>query len=652
VSASEWTLIGKVHSLAFSQEVPRQIDMSESPQKPREKRGAILCLLLAATTLFFYNPIVRNQFVDFDDLAYIRKNLHIQSGLTWATVKWSFTTFYQGNWHPLTWLSHAVDYQLFHLNPVGHHYTSLLFHTANVLLLFLLLRRATGSAWPSFTVAALFALHPINVESIAWAAERKNVLSMMFFLLALHAYDRYARRGATSLYVLVTFFFILGLLAKPQIITLPFVLLLWDYWPLQRMGTKSAATESTAARSSVPLAPASPRSFRYLLLEKSPLFVLAAADAVVTMISQRAGNSVRSLSEISLPLRFENVFVSYARYIGKAFWPTPLVPLYPLPEHSLPPAQVAAAVAILLMLSALVLYRRQRRYLLFGWLWFLGTLVPMIGIVAVGDQAIADRYAYLPFIGLFIAAAWTLRDLVSEKKIPKAMVTAAATAVLLIFGGLTYRQLGFWHDSETLWRYTLKVTDRNFVAHNNLALALRDQGRSDEAIVEFRAAMALHNYYPDQILALALYELQVGHPQEAIEACNIAERSSADPVIRAAAMSEAGQGYLQLHRYDEAADSFKNALRTNSKDSLALMGSGVLALRERQYELAATQFLHAAQIDSSDVDVLLLAQALRRSGHVAEADSFRAQVLKISKDPGQAEIAAGQILSFAGLKPI
>jgi len=613
----------------------------------REKRVVVFCLLLVAATLAFYNPIVRNQFVDFDDMAYILKNSHVQGGLTWDTVKWSFTTFYYGNWHPLTWMSHALDYQIFRLNPIGHHYTSLLLHTANAVLLFLLLWRATGFTWPSLVVAALFALHPVNVESVAWAAERKNVLSMLFFLLALHAYDRYARTGRRYFYLAVTIFFALGLMAKPQIVTLPFVLLLWDYWPLQRMGAGSATGGLPAS--------VTPRSFSFLVREKLPLFVLAAGDSVVTVIAQRAGNTVRTLSEVSVSARLENVFVSYVRYLGKAFWPSPLVPMYPHPGNSLPAWQVVGAVALMLLLSALALRWRERRYLLVGWLWFLGTLVPMIGIVTVGDQAMADRYGYLPFIGLFVAVVWALGAAASERGIRGVWLTASAVGVLFLLGSLTHRQLGYWRDNETLWRYTLSVTERNYVAHNNLALALRQQGRSDEAIQEFRAGKALHHYPPPQILALALYELQTGHPQEAIEECDSVLRASADPVdpkTQAAASSEIGQAHMQLRHYDQAAESFQNALRLNSEEGMALMGSGVLALHQGRPEVAVTQLAHAVKVDPSDVNALLLAEALRRAGRAAEADSVAAQVQKMSPDVSQAQIAAGQFLSFAGLKPL
>src|SRR6266446_319080 len=627
----------------------------QPPSASREAHVVILCLLLVAATLVFYNPIIHNQFIDFDDSSYILKNSWVQGGLTWDTVKWSFTTLREGNWHPLTWLSHALDCQIFRLNPAGHHYTNLLLHAANVVLLFLLLRQATGLTWPSLVVGALFALHPVNVESVAWAAERKNVLSMLFFLLALHAYDRYARTGRRYLYLLVAICFAVGLMAKPQIVTLPFVLLLWDYWPLQRIGAGSAAGGLSA--------PSTPRSFRYLVWEKAPLFILAVVDSVITVVAQRAGNTVRTFTEVSVTARLENVFVSYIRYIGKALWPSRLAAMNPRPAISLPAWQVVGAVVLLLLLSALVLRWRNRRYLLVGWFWFLGTLVPMIGIITVGEQTMADRYAYLPFIGLFVAAvwtlhAWTLDAVASEHRTRGAWRAGAAVLVVFILGCLTYRQLGYWHDDETLWRHALNVTKGNYMAHNNLAIALAKQGRSEEAVVQFQAATALHKYPPDQVLKLAFYELRVGHPEEAIEESDSVLRASADrvdpvdPKTQAAAWSEIGQAHLQLRQYDQAAECYQNALRLNPENGMALIGSGIMAMRQGQSELAVTQLTHAVKIDPSDVNVLLLAQALRRAGHAEQADSTEVEVQKISSDPRQAQIEAGQFLSFAGLKPL
>ena len=602
---------------------------------PREKHVVISCLLLAAVTLAFYNPIVRNQFVDFDDLSYIVKNNHVLGGVTWTTVKWAFTTFRDGNWHPLTWLSHALDCQIFHLNPIGHHYNSLLLHAACAVLLFLLFRRATGLTWPSLVVAALFALHPVNVESVAWAAERKNVLSMLFFLLALYAYDSYARTGRRYLYWLVTASFALGLLAKPQIVTLPFVLLLWDYWPLQRMDAGSAAQ-------GLPAAP-TPRSFAYLVWEKWPLFVLAAADSIVTVIAQHAGSSVRTLSEVSVSARLQNVFVSYVRYIGKAFWPTRLVPLYPRPVSSLPAWQVLGSAALLLIVSALVIRWRDRRYLAVGWFWFLGTLIPMIGIVTVGEQAMADRYAYLPYIGLFVAVVWALGEAASKREIRGAWLAGFAVLLLCVLGSLTYRQLGYWHDNETLWRYALSVTEGNYTAHSNLALALAKEGQPEEALYHFHRAKALHKYPAVQLLALATYalsRLQVGAP------VGVSRR---DPWPR----DSAPQEYEQLLRqYDQATESYQKAVRLNPDDGPALTGLAVLALRQGHPDVAVEQLAHAVKVDPNDVNVLLYAQALRRAGRAAEADSASAQVQKISTDLGQAQFDAGQFLAFVGLKPL
>jgi len=537
-------------------------------------------------------------------------------------------------------MSHALDCQVFGLNPIGHHYTSLLFHLANAVLLFLLFRQATGFNWLSLFVAALFALHPVNVESVVWAAERKNVLSMFFFLLTLIVYDRYARRGGRYLYLLVTVLFALGLMAKSQIVTLPFVLLLWDYWPLERM---SAPKGSLGVLKS--------GAFAYLVLEKLPLFVLAAADSAITLWAQRAGGSVRALAEVPTSVRLENAVVCYVEYIGKAFWPYRLAPLYPRPVSSLPIWQVVGAAAILLLASAVVWRWRDRRYLAVGWCWFLGTLVPMIGFITVGEQAMADRYAYIPFIGLFVAVVWGLNALITGHRISGVWPATAAVAVVLVLGCLTYRQIGYWRDSETLWRYTLSVTDRNYVAHNNLGVALAKQGRAEEAILEYRTGNLLHQYSPLPLLGLGYEELLLGHTQEAIKDCNTVLQESTDPKLQAAAWSEFGQAHMQLQHYDLATESYQKAFRLNPQDNGALVGTGLLALHEGKSDLAVTQFFNAVQVEPSDANVLLYEQALRRAGRSAEADSAAVQVQKVSSDLSHAHLEVGQLLSLAGLKP-
>jgi tetratricopeptide (TPR) repeat protein len=623
--------------------------------RSRETPLIIYCLLLVAVTLAFYNPIIHNQFTGFDDWSYILKNPQVQAGLTLQTVKWSFTTFREGNWHPLTWISHALDYQLFHLNPVGHHYTNLLLHTANAVLLFLLLRRATANLWPSLLVAFLFALHPVNVESIAWASERKNVLSTLFFLLALHAYDRYARCESRTqrryLYLAVAGSFVLGLLAKPQIVTFPFVLLLWDYWPLRRTGShESKRVFSSAAPTQISNAPL-PQSWRRLVLEKLPLFFIAGADSMVTIVAQRAGNAVRTVSEAPLSQRFDNIPVSYVRYLGKLLWPARLVPLYPR-TTSLPSSLVIGSVAILLLISALVVRSPHRRYLTIGWLWFLGTLVPMIGIVTVGEQAMADRYAYIPYIGLFIAIVWSLNELHSAFRIPTRWRAVPAIAVLLILGVLTSRQLKFWHDDETLWRYTLSVTDGNYVAHNNLALMYSKGGRSEEAIVEFRAAKSLHKYPANQVLALAFYELRHGHPQDAVDECQSVLDDSSDPKVEAVAYGEIGQAHLQMRQYDLASQAFSTALKLSPDNAMALVGAGVLDLRKGRTGLAVSQLVLAVNNDPSDVNFLLLAQALLRDGRSVDAKHALTEAKRVSEDLTVAQTTATQFLTVAGVTPI
>ena len=364
------------------------------------KKILVLSLFLVVATVALYYPAIHHPFVNYDDDGYVTENVHVQTGLNWDMVEWAFTSYDQANWHPVTWLSHALDCQLFQLDPAGHHGTNVLLHALNVVLLFWILVQATGSAGRSFMVAALFALHPINVESVVWIAERKNLLSMLFFLLALGVYRWYARGPRPGRYAVVALLFALGLMAKPQVITLPFVLLLWDYWPLRRMFTDGEFA-ATGAATIFPV-----RSFSRLILEKLPLVVLSAVNAAITMQAQRLGGLN---PDVSLSARLANALVCYARYVGKAVWPTRLAPMYPHPGNSLAKWEVFTALLFLLVVTALVTAGRRHRYLPVGWLWFLGTLIPMIGLVQVGRQAMADRYAYLPFIGLFIMICWGWR---------------------------------------------------------------------------------------------------------------------------------------------------------------------------------------------------------------------------------------------------
>lgn len=617
------------------------------------RQTSIFCLLLVVIVLVAYSPLAHNRFIAFDDASYIFMNSHIQGGLTWDTLKWSFTTFHEGNWHPLTWLSHAVDYQLFHSNPVGHHYMNLLIHAANAVLLFLLLIRATNAPWASWMVAALFALHPVNVESVAWTAERKNVLSMLFFLLAMLAYDRYARlkagpeldpagsraRSSSFLwFAAVVICFVLGLMSKPQIVTLPFVLLLWDYWPLGRLSFAQEESGDGTRET---------HSLAYLVWEKWPLFALALIDSIITLIAQRAGNAIRTVSQVSPSARFENAFVSYARYLGKAFWPTRLAPLYPHPQNSLPLWQVSASIALLIAITAFVLYERKSPYLAVGWFWFLGTMVPMIGIITVGEQGMADRYAYLPYIGLFIAVVWGPRDLALRYEVKPVWVAIPAALVLCTLSFLTYRQIHYWSDDETLWRYTLSVTDKNYSAHDNLALALVDAGRIDEAIPHFRAAYALHRYPTDQLLKLGFYELRMGHFEDAIDAGNVALAASKDSATEAIALREIGRAQISLRRFNEAEQTYREALALNPNDADTLVNVGLLALHSGNTTQAVDDFSRAAKSDPRDVNLILLSQALLYAGQIAEADRVLAQAQQSAPNFADSQQAVATFLGMA-----
>src|SRR5580700_1852215 len=420
-----------------------------------------LAVSLALATLAVYHSVGSHPFIDYDDHDYVTNNSHVKAGLTWDTFTWAWTSTQASNWHPVTWLSHAADCELHGLNPSGHHWTNLLLHTLNVALVFLLLERVTGARWRSLFAAALFALHPLNVESVAWIAERKNVLSTLFFLSALGAYGWYAAKPGVKRYLVVAAFFALGLAAKPMVITLPFVFLLMDFWPLQRVqgwgpatasraraGKRKQATEDEAIASPLGL-PSRPVS--RLLLEKLPLFIFLFASAIITVIAQRS-SAIRSLSKIPMDERLENALYSYALYIWKAFWPTRLALFYPHPTDTLTGWQLGLAFLFLFSVTALVWNQRSvRPYLVTGWLWYLGTLVPVIGIVQVGDQAMADRYAYIPLIGIFVMVVWGIGDWADGRNVNVGLRWAASVAVLAALSFLTWRQIGYWRSDIDVW---------------------------------------------------------------------------------------------------------------------------------------------------------------------------------------------------------
>jgi len=532
----------------------------------------VLASIVLVIALAAYYPVNGLPFFVLDDGKYITGNSHIKYNFNWDTVKWAFTTFYATNWHPLTWLSHALDCRLFFLNPARHHDTNLLLHGLNVLLLFWILWRATGYAGRSFMVAALFALHPVNVESVAWISERKNLLSLFFLLLAVGAYRWYARRPRAGSYAMVAFLYAMGLMAKPQVITLPFVLLLWDYWPLQRMFPSSVQSGSQGG----PGAAVPARSFSWLVVEKLPLLALSAASAVLTLKAQKAGGAIgNGLNSYPFPLRLENATDSYVRYVAKALWPSHLAIFYPHVEGLLNPWQVAGASILLLAITALVIAGRHRRYLLVGWLWFLGTLVPMIGVVQVGTQAMADRYAYLPFIGLFIMGCWGVPDLLLSRRtaasegsanlaghgyLSIAGLAVVSFSILLALLLVTRRQLDYWADDLTLWSHAAQVTRGNWLAEDMVGEALRDKGEPEAAMQHFRAAVAIYPAAPFPYFHIGLYEQEHGNLPEAIaQYKKVISLTQNDPALfaslRLAAFTNLSVVYRDLGDFTNAGES-------------------------------------------------------------------------------------------------
>ena len=618
----------------------------QSPQK----RTLVLCLLLTAVVLLAYSPVTHNGFLNYDDDTYITNNPHVRAGLTRATLKWAFTTYDEANWHPLTWLSHALDCQLFGLNPAGPHFVNVLLHAANAVLLFLLLQSDTGFRWRSLMVAALFALHPINVESVAWAAERKNVLSMMFFLFALHAYVWYTRRPGLRRYAAVAFFFALALLSKPQAITLPFVLLLWDYWPLRRIDTPVAA-DAAGPAGNVPKT-----SIGRLVLEKLPLLLLSAASAVITMKAQNAGGAIKTFSQYSPLLRLETAVVSYVSYIGKALWPSKLVALYPHPTQLYPAWQVGMAGFVLMLVIAFVVLPlirrdRDRRHLAVGWFWFLGTLLPMIGFVQVGAQGIADRYAYIPLIGLFLMLTWLAADWaaywVKAYQLRASWLAIAAVGWLLVLGALTHRQVGYWHDIPSFWNRTLALTQNNYVAHDTFGEYLARQGKIEEAAAHFRAALAIR---PDDLpanLNLGTYEHGRGNLPAAIERYWMVALHAGDVNLRATAYGNLGSAYRQMGELVKAKQCFETALQLapDRTMAMAMIGLGLIAERNGDPSEAVRQYSRAMSVQPTDVGFLLLARALQQEGRSNEANAILERVSRSSPNLAEAQAMAESLRS-------
>jgi Flp pilus assembly protein TadD len=596
----------------------------------------LLALLLIGATVALYAPVSHHPFLNYDDDFYVSDNVHVKAGLTGETIAWAFTTFDEANWHPLTWLSHALDYQMFELDPAGHHDVNLLLHALNVALLFWVLWRATGCPGRSLMVAALFALHPINVESVAWVAERKNLLSMFFFLLALGAYRWYASRPRVGRYCIVVLLFVLGLMSKPQLITLPFVLLLWDYWPLQRV----AIRKQDVARTAEPAAIFPQKSLLWLVKEKLPLFALSAASAVITMKAQALNGGLNA--DVPLASRIANAIFSYARYLGQALWPARLAPIYPHPGSSLKGWEIAGASILLIVITALVVAFRRQRYLLVGWLWFVGTLVPMIGVVQVGRQAMADRYAYLPFVGLFLMVGWGFGDWAKRRHIPLAWQAGVGMAVLLALALVTYRQIDFWDDNVRLWTRTLQVTSGNYLAEYNLGRAMEAQGDPQEALPHFIRATEIEPSYVFPYIDMGIYLHQKGDLQGALQQYQKVIGLTQNDIphyaeVRHRIFANMASAYTALGDWARAGQCLESAVSLNPDNPEEWTNLGILAQKTGDLNRAIEAFAQAVRIHPTRRRYQLLARALQQAGRPEEAQAALQQAMALPADAGSSQ---------------
>jgi Flp pilus assembly protein TadD len=582
----------------------------------------LVFLLLGAITFAAYCQVGGHDFVSFDDGKYVFENPHLVPGLTLDTTTWAFTTLYFSNWHPLTWLSYLLDYELFGLLPVGYHLTNLLLHVAATMVLFAALRRLTGAVWRSAFAAALFGLHPLHVESVAWVAERKDVLSGLFWMLTLWAYAAYATRTPSIWrYLLVVLFLTLGLMAKPMLVTLPFVLLLLDFWPLGRLRGSE---------------------IRLLIAEKLPLLILVAGSSWITMIAQTRSGAVVEFDELSLGLRAGNAILAYVAYIAKTIWPTGLAVYYTHPGGSISLGLVLAASALLATLTGLALrFGGRWPYLPVGWLWYLGTLVPVIGLVQVGRQGMADRYTYLPSIGLFLIAAWGGVDLLHRWRLGRRCLAPCALAVLSALFVATWLQVGHWKNSVTLFEHALDVTPENAVAHFNLGTALLRRGEEEKAMEHHIEALRLdpRSYTLHARLAALLGkrgQLEAARRHWAVAVWMISEmdlepsasapQTRPDPVARHV---ERGTELARLSRMEEAIVQFEEALRLEPNSVEAKLGLGAAHLSRNEREKAIRLYQEALdqRPDSGRVHYKL-AVALMLDDRIEEATEHASRALR------------------------
>jgi Flp pilus assembly protein TadD len=590
------------------------IEKAESKREPLEVRcgslrrhglGLSITLFLIVATFVAFEQVRHHAFLNLDDNVYVTENRQVQSGLTFKSVTWAFTTMHAANWHPLTWLFHMLDCQLYGLNPSGHHLTNLVFHTASALLLFLVLKRMTGALCKSCFVAALFALHPLHVESVAWVAERKDVLSAFFWILTMLMYVRYVERPGLNRYLLVLLSFTLGLLSKPMLVTLPFVLLLLDYWPLGRFQL-TRLCGNLKSPTSKPMNPSDQRSSAFSLVrEKIPFFLLSGVSSFLTIFAQQKGGAVVSLESYSPGSRIANALVSYVSYIEKMIWPSHLSVFYPYPEM-LPIWKVIGSGLLLMGISVLMIRAaRKRPYLAVGWFWYIGTLIPVIGLVQVGTQAMADRYTYVPLIGLFIVIAWCVPNILAGWRYRRVVLSMSAGLLLSILMIVTRLQVRHWQNDITLFEHSVNVTANNYLSHTNLGVALFHQGKIEEAIAHYAEALRIKS--------------------DRVETHNCL-----------------GVALAYQGRYQEAITHFKEALRIKPDDAAAHNNLGLALERQGKDEEAIAHYVEAFRIKPDYVEVHNnLGAFLLRRGKYHQAIAHFTEALRLNPDYAEAHINLG-----------
>ena len=634
----------------------------------------LVCIFLAGATLTAYWQVLQSDFVNLDDPMYVTENRYVNTGFTWENIRWAFSMGKVAYWHPLTWVSHILDCQLYGLRPGLHHLTNLIIHVANTLLLFGVLKRVTGAVWKSAFVAALFALHPINVDSVAWVAERKNVLSTLLWLLTIWAYAIYAQHGGVRRYLITLFLFALGLLAKPMLVTLPPVMLLLDYWPLGRFSLRQKLkSQISNSKLSVRASP----TFE-LVMEKVPFFVLSAVSSYLSFTSVRLLGITISTELVPMKFRIENALVSYVRYIDKIIWPRNLAVFYPYPEKVATWESTSALAVLLFVTFVLLVVFRRKRYLGIGWLWYIGTLIPVIGLVQAGLwPTMADRWAYVPMMGLAILTTWGVGDIAAKWRLRVPTLVIPAGAYLSVLLVCTYLQVGHWRNSFTLFTHALDVTSGNYIAHLNLGNVLLKEKKTDEAIHHYKNAIEIHNNYKDAHynlgIALGLQEKYDDAVKEFYTVLRLDKNywkagfHLANALAKTGHLDEAIARYenvVQLHPNDvevynnfalalvkkgkvnEAIEYYNKCLEINPGSVEVLNNLSIALTEQGKFDLAIAQLQKALGLKPSFAETYYnLAGTLRQMGQIDEAATYYKKAVQLNPDNSDAYYGLGLILA-------